>query len=137
MRLDFTVGDTIGLVSFSMLDQDLPIIHGTHEDELARGVGHHQATALSGEGKQTLLSGHRDSVFRNLGKLELGDIVEVVLPYGEFRYEITDTYIVDADDRTVIDSTIDTEILTISTCYPFSFIGPAPDRYIIEAVPLD
>lgn len=129
-------GDVIGILNIPRLDAGLPIVAGTDEDELARGVGHYTGTAFPSQGRQILLSGHRDTVFRNLGELEIGDTFEVQMSYGTFVYEIVETFIVDADDRTVIDYSIDEEVLTVSTCYPFRFVGNAPDRYIINAKPV-
>ncbi len=72
-----------------------------------------------------------------MGELKLGDILTVQLPYGEFSYEIVETKIVDANDRSIIVPTSPDEVLTVTTCYPFSYIGNAPDRYIINAHPID
>ena len=130
---DVVEGDSIGILYIPRLDREIPIISGTHEDELAKGVGHFRDTALPGQKDQILLSGHRDTVFRQFGKLEHGDEIHVKMEKGTFIYTIFDTEIVDADDRTVIRSTAPEEILTLSTCYPFSYIGSAPDRYIIYA----
>lgn len=128
-------GDLAGILHIPRLESDLPIIEGTDEDELDVGVGHYAGTAYPLEEDQIVLSGHRDTVFRRMGELEIGDTMELQLPYGDFEYEIVDMYIVDADDRTVI-VPHDEEILTVTTCYPFSFIGSAPDRYIIDAKPV-
>nr|WP_249336553.1 class D sortase [Sporosarcina sp. Marseille-Q4063] len=130
---DLKEGDSIGILYIPRLDREIPIIEGTHEDELAKGVGHFSSTALPGQNDQILLSGHRDTVFRQYGELEHGDEIHVKMKNGTFVYTIYDTEIVDADDRTVIRSTAPDEILTLSTCYPFSYIGSAPDRYIIYA----
>lgn len=126
-------GDVIGILNLPRLEQELPIISGTDEDELERGVGHYTGTALPDENDQILLSGHRDTVFRRMGELEIGDELIVEMSYGTFTYRITETEIVDADDTTVIRSTAPDEILTLSTCYPFSYVGNAPERYIIYA----
>lgn len=129
----FGEGETIGVLELPTIKGELPIIEGTDEDELERGVGHYSSTVLPGQEDQILLSGHRDTVFRRLGDVQIGDLVHVVMPYGEYTYEIKKSYIVDANDTTVIRSTAPDEVLTISTCYPFSFIGDAPQRYILEA----
>lgn len=71
-----------------------------------------------------------------MGELEIGDVFVLQLSYGNFTYEIDNTRIVDADDRTVIKSTAPNEILTVTTCYPFSFIGNAPKRYVLTAKPM-
>jgi sortase A len=130
---DLKKGDSIGILYIPRLDREIPIIEGTHEDELAKGVGHFSSTALPGQNDQILLSGHRDTVFRQFGELEHGDEIHVKMKNGTFVYTIYETDIVDANDRTVIRSTAPDEILTLSTCYPFSFVGSAPDRYIIYA----
>jgi len=130
------IGDTAGILEIPKIDAELPIIEGTDEDELEKGVGHYRGTAYPLENDQILLSGHRDTVFRDMGELEIGDTFIIKLPYGEFAYEIYETFIVDADDTTVIQSTAPDEVLTVSTCYPFNFIGSAPERYIINAHPI-
>src|SRR5690625_1681870 len=130
-------GEAAGKLLIPQLDAELPIIEGTHEDELAQGVGHYAGTAYPFQNDQIVLSGHRDTVFRRMGELEIGDILTVEMEYGERSYEIVDTKIVDADDRTIIVPTAPDEVLTVTTCYPFTFIGSAPDRYIITALPID
>src|SRR5690625_3122856 len=130
-------GDTVGLLNIPKLEATLPIIEGTDEEELEHGVGHYKGTAYPLQEDQIVLSGHRDTVFRGMGELELGDILTVAMPYGTFSYEITDFNIVSADDRTVIAPTSPNEVLTVTTCYPFRYIGDAPDRYIITAIPID
>ncbi|WP_170006649.1 class D sortase [Bacillus fonticola] len=127
-------GDVIGILEIPAIKAELPVVEGTDEDELAKGVGHYSTTALPGEGDQILLSGHRDSVFRKLGDVKIGDELTVRMPGGTYTYIMTSSKIVDANDTTVIRSTAPNEILTLSTCYPFGFLGDAPDRYIIEAV---
>ncbi len=129
------VGDTVGVFYIPRLDREIPIIEGTDEEELAQGVGHYAGTGYPGENKQILLSGHRDTVFRQFGELEDGGELHVKMEHGTFIYEIRDHKIVDADDTTVIDPSRTDEVLTVSTCYPFSFIGSAPDRYVIYAYP--
>lgn len=128
-------GDTVGIFYIPRLDREIPIIEGTNEEELSQGVGHYIGTGYPGENKQILLSGHRDTVFRQFGELEDGDELHVKMEHGTFIYEIRDHIIVDADDTTVIDPNRKDEVLTVSTCYPFSFIGDAPDRYVIFAYP--
>ena len=132
-----TKGETVGVLNIPKLESEIAIIEGTHEDELAQGVGHYNGTAYPMQNDQIVLSGHRDTVFQRMGELEIGDIMVVQLPYGDFSYEIVDTKIVDADDRTIIVPTAPDEVLTVTTCYPFTYVGSAPDRYIITALPVD
>lgn len=135
VNYDFKTGETVGLLYIPRLDREIPIIEGTDEEELAEGVGHYKGTGFPGENKQILLSGHRDTVFRDFGKLEDGDEFHIRMKNGTFIYEIKDHEIVDANDETVIDFNRKDEYLTVSTCYPFSFVGSAPDRYVIYAYP--
>lgn len=126
------VGDVIGTISLPSLRQKLPIIEGTDERELKRGVGHYVRSVLPGISDNSVLAGHRDSVFSELGKLALGDPIVVRTTAGEFTYMVTKFRIVMADDRTVIVPTT-SAVLTLSTCYPFRYIGNAPKRYIVTA----
>ncbi len=128
-------GDVVGILHLPSIEGELPIVEGTSEEELEEGVGHYSDTVYPGQQDQILLSGHRDTVFRRVGDMEIGDELIVELPYGTFTYEIESTEIVPADDTSVIKSTYPEEVLTLSTCYPFSYLGNAPDRYIIYAKP--
>lgn len=130
---DYEPGDVMGILHIPKLNIELPIISGTEEPQLSRGVGHHRSTWLPGQENQILLSGHRETVFRRLGELVHGDHIEIRMEHGVFTYEIFDTEIVSGDDRTVIGPTDPDEILVLSTCYPFTFIGSAPDRYVLYA----
>lgn len=128
-------GDSVGILTIDRIGANLPIVDGTSEDDLKKGVGHYDGTAYPLDDDQIVLSGHRDTVFRRMGEVEIGDIMTVRMPYGDFDYEIINTKIVSADDRTII-VPHDEEILTVTTCYPFRYIGNAPDRYIIDAKPV-
>lgn len=134
--ISYKKGETIGLLSIPKLDRDLPIIEGVDEEELEMGVGHYTGTGYPLQNDQIILSGHRDTVFRNFNRLEIGDTFIVKMNYGSFEYEIFDTEIVPADDTTVVGKYAGEEILTVTTCYPFSYIGNAPDRFIFYAKPL-
>jgi sortase A len=125
-------GDTVGSPSIPVLKQTLPIIEGTSTDDLKRGVGHFTRSVLPGEKDNCVLSGHRDTVFAKLGKLKTGDQVIAQTSAGTFTYEIKGIRIVHADDRTVI-VPADHAVLTLTTCYPFNYVGSAPDRYILTA----
>jgi sortase A len=127
--------ETIGMLRIPKINAVLPIIEGTDPDDLKKGVGHYTSTAFPGDHNQILLSGHRDTVFRKFGEIEKGDELIVELPYGTFPYVMDHAKIVPADDATVIGSTAPNEVLNVSTCYPFRFVGSAPDRYVIYAYP--
>jgi sortase A len=126
------VGSVIGSLSIPRLKRVIPIVEGTGTKELKKGVGHYIGSVLPGVSDNSVLAGHRDSVFRNLGDVKLGDLLTVKTSYGSFVYEVHKIRIVTANDRTVIVPTPDA-VLTLSTCYPFRFIGNAPKRYIVQA----
>ncbi|WP_371321702.1 class D sortase [Robertmurraya korlensis] len=126
------IGENIGNLVIPKIEATLPIIHGTAEEELEKGVGHFAGSVLPGESDNSVLSGHRDTVFRRLGEVGKGDLLVVTTSAGEFTYRVNRVRIVDADDRTVIVPK-PKATLTVSTCYPFDFIGDAPQRYILVA----
>ncbi|MBT2581560.1 class D sortase [Planococcus sp. ISL-109] len=126
------IGDLMGELVIPKLGASLPIIHGTDEDELEKGVGHYASSVLPGQSDNSVLSGHRDTVFRELGKVGKGDEFIVHTADGTFTYRVRQVRIVDEDDRTVIVPK-PKATLTVSTCYPFDFAGYAPDRYILIA----
>lgn len=126
-------GEVVGLLSLPKIESELAIVEGTDPDELAKGVGHYKGSFYPGEGGQIVLSGHRDTVFKRVGGLELGDELVMKMPYGEASYEIVNTKIVDADDTSIITLQDQEEELILTTCYPFGYVGDAPERYIIYA----
>lgn len=130
------MGEKFGELYIPKLNATLPIYQGTDEDELEKGVGHFAESVLPGESDNSVLSGHRDTVFRKLGEVGEGDLLIVRTSAGEFQYKIKKVRIVDADDRTVIVPK-PRATLTVSTCYPFNFIGSAPERYVLVAYLVD
>jgi sortase A len=129
------MGETVGLLAIPKIKAELGIIEGTDPDDLEKGVGHYKGAYYPGDQGQIVLSGHRDTVFRKLGELEIGDSLKMEMPYGSYTYEIIDTKIVKSDDTSIITLQHNKEELILTTCYPFSYIGNAPKRYIIYAKP--
>jgi len=125
-------GVNIGSLTIPTLKLKLPIIQGTGVEELKKGVGHFAQSVLPGEEDNCVLSGHRETVFRQLGNMEIGDLLIVETSAGTFTYEVNGTRIVDKDDKSVIVPT-DQAVLTMTTCYPFDTPGYFPDRYIVSA----
>jgi sortase A len=126
---------TFGTLEIPKLKKTIGIVEGSDGNALNKGVGHMQETSFPGQGEQIILSGHRDTVFRNFGKLEIGDEFIVTMPYGTFTYEIKETKIVQEDDTTIVKK-MGEEVLLVSTCYPFNVIGSSPDRFIAYAYPV-
>ncbi|MBM7618408.1 sortase A [Bacillus tianshenii] len=133
---DPATGDVVGILQIPRFEAQLPIVEGTDPDELEKGVGHYRGASYPGELGQIVFSGHRDTVFLRLGELELGDKFVVSLPYGDYMYEIYETKIVDDDDTSIITLQKENEELILTTCYPFTLTGRAPERYIVYAKPV-
>lgn len=127
------MGDTVGLLAIPKIKAELAIVEGTNPDDLERGVGHYKGSYFPGDKGQIVLSGHRDTVFRHLGELKVGDSLNMQMPNGNFNYEITHTKIVKSDDTSIITLQNKEEELILTTCYPFRYVGNAPKRYIIYA----
>ncbi|MCY7784773.1 sortase SrtA [Bacillus sp. FSL H8-0515] len=124
-------GQASGILEIPKINAELPIVEGTDADDLEKGVGHYKDSYYPDENGQIVLSGHRDTVFRRTGELEKGDRLRILLSYGDFTYEIVKTKIVDKDDTSIITLQHEKEELILTTCYPFSYVGNAPKRYII------
>ena len=126
-------GDNIGSLTIPALNRKLTMLQGTGDNVLKKGVGHFTQSVLPGEKDNCVISGHRETTFRQLNKLKVGNLLIIQTSAGTFTYKVSGTRIVDKDDKTVIVSTKNA-VLTLTTCYPFNFIGNAPDRYIVSAV---
>jgi sortase A len=131
-RPAYSDGEVIGEISFPTLKKRVAILEGTDSPQLKKGAGHYAGSAAIGATGNSVLAGHRDTVFRNLGELALHDLIIVETANGKFTYEITGSVIVDKDERGAIKPS-DEPILTLITCYPFAYVGSAPDRYLLSA----
>lgn len=126
-------GDYLGVLAIPRLNRAVRIYEGTEKAELKKGAGHYEKSVLPGILNNSVIAGHRDTVFSQFGRLQRGDKLIVTTKYGKFTYVIERFRIVDGDDRTVIVPT-KRAILTLSTCYPFFYVGSAPQRFIVSAV---
>jgi sortase A len=125
-------GAFIGTLEIARLKKTIPIYQGTEAAQLKKGAGHYEKSVMPGVKDNSVIAGHRDTVFSKFGNLKIGDPLIVTTKSGRFEYKIESFRIVKANDRTVIVSTKDAR-LTLSTCYPFYFIGNAPKRFIVSA----
>ena len=135
LQMNESTGDQVAELIIPELGLSYDVYWGTDENTLTEGVGMYVSewTSVPNHlGGHTVLSGHRDTVFTGLGDLETGDLLHVKYKGELFQYQINKTWITDPDDRTVI---IEKEesTLTLTTCYPFQYFGPAPERYIVQA----
>jgi sortase A len=109
------------------------IVEGVTEPELRLGSGHIPGTALPGERGNVAIAGHRDTVFRPLRSIQANDFIQLVTLDGRYGYRVVSTQIVGPSDVQVLNPTR-RDTLTLVTCYPFYFVGPAPKRFIVRAV---
>jgi LPXTG-site transpeptidase (sortase) family protein len=108
------------------------VIEGSSDQQLARAAGHIEDTAYPGEPGNVGIAGHRDTTFRPVRKLKVGDLLRLTTTGGVFDYRVERAWVVEPDEVSVLDPT-PTPALTLVTCYPFTFIGHAPQRYIVRA----
>ena len=125
-------GSAIGELSIPRVAVDAVVLHGSDTQTLRRGPGHLENTAFPGKVGNAVIAGHRDSFFRRLGDVIVGDDVFIDTTEGHFQYRVTSMHVVKAQDLSVLDQT-DDATLTLITCYPFWVWGPAPDRYVVRA----
>lgn len=127
-----TEGSVIGQIEIPRLGLAAVVVQGDSSQLLRRAVGHLPATALPGESGNVALAGHRDTFFRPLRRIQLGDAITLRTPDSEFHYRVESTRVVPPDATEVLQSSGAHE-LTLITCFPFSYIGSAPDRFIVRA----
>jgi sortase A len=125
-------GSLLGRIEISQIGLTAMILEGTNEGTLQRAVGHVQGTPLPGQRGNVALAGHRDTIFRGLRKIRPNDEITLTTLSGSYRYRVDSTRVVSPEDVEVLDAASD-DILTLVTCYPFSFVGSAPKRFIVRA----
>jgi sortase A len=126
-------GEPVGEIEIPQLALRAVILQGDSSQVLRRGVGHLPYTPLPGELGNVGLAGHRDSFFRPLRRIRRGDMIALRTLKGEFRYLVESTRVVSAADIEVLAPT-DKRELTLITCFPFNYVGAAPDRFIVHSV---
>jgi sortase A len=112
---------------------EVPVLEGTDEWTLNRAVGHIEDTAVPGAEGNSGIAGHRDGFFRILKDISTGDLLDIETLVSVTHYRVERTWVVDPDDVSVLDPT-DAPAVTLVTCYPFYFVGSAPQRFIVRAI---
>jgi len=125
-------GGAIGEILIPRLGLKAIIVQGDSPAILQRAVGHLADTALPGESGNVVLAGHRDTFFRPLKRVRAGDAITLKTADGDFEYLVESTAVVPPDDVQVLQPT-GGRTLTLITCFPFSYVGPAPDRFVVRA----
>jgi len=124
----------LGLLIIEDLNIQVPIFNGTEEHILDRGAGRIKGMAKMNEDGNLGISAHRDSFFRGLKDIEMGDVILVQSAGGVEKYEVSNIKIVPKADVSVLEP-VDHKTLTLVTCYPFYHVGAAPERFIVTALP--
>ncbi len=122
----------LGRIEIPRIGVTAIVREGDDDATLAIAVGHISGTALPGERGNMALAGHRDSFFRELRGIRRRDTIRIVTPARSYEYAVDSTEVVDPNDIRVLDPTDDT-ILSLVTCFPFSYVGRAPKRFIVRA----
>jgi len=126
------LGGVLGRIEIERLGISVMVVEGTGPAVLRRAAGHIAGTALPGHTGNIGISAHRDTFFRPLRNIRHNDIIVLTTWLGEYRYRVISTRIVSPSDIEVLDPG-EAEILTLVTCYPFYFVGSAPNRFIVRA----
>jgi len=125
-------GGVIGEMEVPRLGLKVMVVQGDSPSILQRAVGHLPGTALPGEAGNVALAGHRDTFFRPLRDIRSGDAITFRTLDGEFRYQVESTTVVPPSDVSSLRS-LGGRTLTLITCFPFYYVGAAPDRFIVRA----
>jgi len=118
-------GDLFGRLEIPRLNMSVMVMEGDQDKILRLGAGHVPGTPLA-------IAGHRDTFFRPLKDIKLYDTIRFTNEDGSTEYRVIATRIVGPKDVSAVDTTSGDK-LTLITCYPFYYIGPAPKRFIVEA----
>jgi len=122
----------IGRMEIPRLSLSTVVAEGIDKRTLRRAVGHIPGTALPGQRGNVGIAGHRDTFFRSLKDIHVHDIIVLTTLWGEYRYRVVSSRVVSPNEVAVLHPT-NNEVLTLVTCYPFYFVGPAPDRFLVRA----
>jgi sortase A len=126
------IGSLVGRLEIPRLRFKAIVLEGSDSSTLRVGVGRIPETADPGQRGNIVLGGHRDSFFRPLRGIRAGDQLALVTPHARFQYVVDWTEIVNPTDTSVLKPTAHAA-LTLVTCYPFQFVGSAPQRFIVRA----
>ena len=126
----------IGRIQIPRLGLSAIVREGVDDRTLRRAVGHVPDTARPGDAGNVAFAAHRDTFFRPLKKIRVGDRIRVSTPDRDFDFVVSETRVVAPDDVSVLAPTPESA-LTLITCYPFEMTGPAPDRFIVRATAVD
>ncbi|HKQ88111.1 MAG TPA: class D sortase [Candidatus Acidoferrales bacterium] len=126
-------GELFGEISIPRLGMKDMIAEGVDGATLRRAVGHIPGTAAPGMPGTVALAAHRDTFFRPLSRIRVNDLILLDTGRGKYKYRVARTFVTTPNDVGVVRASSGSD-LTLVTCYPFWYIGPAPKRFVVEAV---
>jgi LPXTG-site transpeptidase (sortase) family protein len=126
------IGVPIGTLEIVRVGLGGVVVEGDHSAVLAGAIGHLPDTPLPWNDGNSALAAHRDGLFKPLKGVRVGDLIRLRTPYGTFDYSVRETLIVSPEDLWVLDQG-SASMLTLISCYPFTYVGPAPRRFIVRA----
>lgn len=130
--LNKDAGTTLAVLRIPSVGIEVPVYDSVDKTALNRGTGHIESTSRPDENGNIAIAGHRDGFFRGLKNIEIGDRIDLDSLGGTRQFTVASVEIVDPLDVSVLDAS-DATVLTLITCYPFYFAGPAPDRFVVRA----
>ncbi len=125
-------GDVLGRMDIPRLGISVAVLEGTNSRILRLGVGHIKGTALPGDPGNSGIAGHRDTFLRALKDVRRNDEIEIQTANGRFRYQVDWVKVVAPNDTSVLIPSTESA-LTLVTCYPFYYVGPSPNRFVVRA----
>lgn len=129
-------GEPLGRLELPRIGISVMVLQGAEEATLIAGAGHVPGTPSPGVAGNVVIAAHRDTFFRKLGDVRAGDRIRIATTARMFDYVVDSTEIVEPEDIRVMESRARAE-LTLITCYPFHFVGAAPQRFVVHARPLE
>jgi sortase A len=125
-------GSWVARLEAPSVQMQATVLEGSDDATLNKGAGHIEDTPFPGQPGNVGIAGHRDTIFRPLRNIQVGDPLNLTTRDRIYRFRITSTSIVGPKDVQVLDPTRE-PTLTLVTCYPFEYIGHAPRRFIVQA----
>mgnify|MGYP003339273021 CR=1 FL=1 len=129
-------GAPLGEILIPRVGLSAVVLHGSDAQTLRRGPGHLEHTALPGQPGNVAIAGHRDSFFRPIRNVRAGDDIFLTTSTQRYHYRVSWVEVVSATNVSVLASTEDAT-LTLITCFPFTLIGAAPDRFVVRATAVE
>jgi sortase A len=130
--LSHAFGTPLAVLSIPKIHLEVPVFEGTDDVTLDRGAGRIAGTAHPGHAGNLGVAGHRDGFFRGLKDVTTGDEIKLALPEGDATYVVDQITVVTPKDVSVLQPR-PVPSITLVTCFPFYFVGSAPERYIVSA----